>query len=329
MGPEDLAQVLRHLPACDDPRVVVGTATCDDAAGYRLPSGEVLLQTLDFITPIVDDPFTYGRIAAANAISDIYAMGGRPLLALNIVCFPSKKLSLEVLGEILRGGADAASEAGIPVVGGHSVDDSEPKYGLVVTGVAREEDVRTNAGARAGDVLVLTKPLGSGILTTAGKKGRCSEAALRAAIDVMSRLNRDAAACWKGLDVSAVTDVTGFGLLGHLLEMAEGAGLTAVLSAQAVPVLPEVVGLAEAKVYPGGAARNRRRCDSQVAWSEGVAEPMRMVLCDPQTSGGLLIAVAEADAGELARRLGEAGTLAKAVVGRFEPRGDVPVRVEP
>jgi len=308
------------LPPVEDPNILVGTTTADDAAAYRLPDGSAIIQTVDFITPIVDDPFTFGRIAAANSLSDVYAMGGRPLFALNVVCFPSKKVPLSVLGEILRGGAAAAAEAGIEIVGGHSVDDSEPKYGLIVTGIASADRVLTNAGARPGDRLVLTKPLGSGILTTAMKKGRVSRETVERVTQVMATLNRAAAACLDGLQVHALTDVTGFGLLGHLLEMAEGARLSVALQAGAVPILPEVESLAAEKVYPGGAQRNRSRSDPKVQWAAALPEPIRVVLNDPQTSGGLLIAVAEEDVDRLVERLEEAGTPSAAVVGRFMER---------
>jgi selenide,water dikinase len=196
---------------------MVGTSTADDAAAYRIDNDRAIIQTVDFITPIVDDPYVYGQIAAANSISDVYAMGGRPLFALNIVCFPSKKLPLEILGRILQGGCDKAREAGIEIVGGHSVDDDEPKYGLVVTGVAPVDRILTNCGAQSGDALVLTKPLGSGILTTAWKKGLLANEAKDKVVSVMATLNRAAAEALEGLEVHALTDITGFGLLGHLM----------------------------------------------------------------------------------------------------------------
>ena len=303
------------MPPIEDPRVLVGTSTADDAAAYRLENGQAIIQTVDFITPIVDDPFEFGRIAAANSLSDVYAMGGRPLFALNIVCFPTKQVPLEVLGEILRGGVDAAREAGIEIVGGHSVEDTEPKYGLIVTGIAPADAVITNAGAQVGDALFLTKPLGSGILTTAMKKGRMSDATASEVVRVMRTLNRSAAEALAGLRVHALTDITGFGLLGHLLEMMHGSRTAARLHLPSVPLLPEVLELAEAKVYPGGASRNRNRTEPHVQWSASIAEAHRVALNDPQTSGGLLIAVAAEDADELARRLEQAGTLAAARIG--------------
>ena len=279
-----------------------------------------MIQTVDFITPIVDDPFMFGRIAAANSLSDVYAMGGRPLFALNVVCFPSKTVPMEVLGEILRGGAAAAREAGIEIVGGHSVDDTEPKYGLIVTGIAPADAVITNAGAQVGDRLVLTKPLGSGILTTAMKKGRVEAATAERVVEVMSTLNRSACESLSGLGVHALTDITGFGLLGHLLEMAQGAKLSVELSSASIPMLDGVEALAEEKVYPGGAMRNRTRTDPKVQWDAAIPEARRIALNDPQTSGGLLIAVAPDDVETLVERLDERRTLASAVIGTFVER---------
>ncbi len=321
------------MPPVEDPNVLVGTSTSDDAAAYRLEgdssqSGQAIIQTVDFITPIVDDPFEFGRIAAANSLSDVYAMGGRPLFALNIVCFPSKQVPLEVLGEILRGGVDAAREAGIEIVGGHSVEDSEPKYGLIVTGIAAADRVITNSGAKAGDVLFLTKPLGSGILTTAMKKGRVEDADIEAVIRVMRTLNRSGAAAIDGLEVHAMTDVTGFGLLGHLLEMMQGARLTARLQLESIPILSQVIELAEEKVYPGGASRNRKRSDPHVQWSASIGEAYRVAINDPQTSGGLLIAVAPGDADELHRRLRDAETLAAARIGEVIESSEKSIYVE-
>ncbi len=296
---------------------MVGTSTADDAAAYRIDDQRAIIQTVDFITPIVDDPYDYGRIAAANSISDVYAMGGRPLFALNIVCFPSKKLPLKVLGQILKGGCDKAREAGIEIVGGHSVDDDEPKYGLVVTGVVPADRVLTNAGAQPGDVLVLTKPLGSGILTTALKKGLLADTTRNKIVDVMATLNRAAAEALDGLDVHALTDITGFGLLGHLVEMLTGSQVGARLIATDVPVLEEVRPLVREGVYPGGAQRNLDRFDRSVNWVDGTPEETKIVLADPQTSGGLLIAVAKNDLDQLLNRLGSAEVPAAAVIGEI------------
>jgi selenide,water dikinase len=306
---------LGHLPPIIDPAVLVGTSTSDDAAAYRLDAQRAILQTLDFITPIVDDPYDYGQIAAANSISDIYAMGGRPLFALNIVCFPSKKIPLDVLGRILQGGADKAREAGISIIGGHSVEDAEPKYGLVVTGIAPPDRILTNAGARAGDVLILTKPIGSGILSSAWKREKLTPAGQAAVTRTMATLNRAAAESLEGLAVHALTDVTGFGLVGHLSEMMAGSSTTARISAGMVPLLDEAWSLAAAGVYPGGAKRNLEQFGSRIGWPVGSDDVLKVVLADPQTSGGLLISVAAEDASRLVERLQSANTLASAVIG--------------
>lgn len=291
----------------------MGTSTADDAAAYRIDDERAIIQTVDFITPIVDDPYDYGRIAAANSISDVYAMGGRPLFALNIVCFPSKKLPLDVLGLILRGGCDKAREAGIEIVGDHSIDDTEPKYGLVVTGIARADCVLTNAGAQPGDMLVLTKPLGSGILTMALKNGLLGDDARNKIVDVMATLNRAAAEALDGLDVHALTDITGFGLLGHLIELITGSGVGARIEPADVPVLEEVWPLAREGVYPGGAKRNLDRHDRSVKWLGPTPEEVKIVLADPQTSGGLLISVAPRDLDRLNARLADAGVTSAAI----------------
>lgn len=307
--------------------MLIETSTSDDAAAYRIDDQRSLVQTLDFITPIVDDPYDFGQIAAANSISDVYAMGGRPLFALNIVCFPSKKLSMDVLGRILQGGCDKAKEAGIDIVGGHSVDDDEPKYGLVVTGVAASDQLLTNSGAQPDDVLVLTKPLGSGILTTASKKNRLEPSTLQQIVDVMATLNRSASEALEGLRIHALTDVTGFGLLGHLLEMAHASNVTADIGSFKVPVLEEVWPLAREGVYPGGASRNLQRVEPHVQWPDDISDEMKIVLADPQTSGGLLIAISPHDVDELLKRLEVAGTLARAVIGEVARRSDWAIRV--
>jgi selenide,water dikinase len=307
---------LCQLPPIEDPAVMIATSTADDAAAYRIDNQRAIVQTVDFITPIVDDPYDYGRIAAANSISDVYAMGGRPLFALNIVCFPTKKLPLDVLSKILKGGCDKAREAGIEIVGGHSVDDAEPKYGLVVTGIVPTDRVLTNAGARPGDVLVLTKPLGSGILTTALKKGCLGDEAKNKIVEIMATLNRAATEALDGLEIHALTDITGFGLLGHLVEMITGSRVGARIRAADVPVLEEVWPLARDGVYPGGAKRNLERFERSVNWSGPIPEEAKMVLADPQTSGGLLIAVTPHALDRLLDRLATA-EVSSAVIGEI------------
>jgi len=303
--------VLRHVPRIDDPRALVGTETRDDAAVYRLTDTEAIVETVDFFTPVVDDPYWFGRIAAANALSDVWAMGARPLFALNLVGWPVAKLPMELLGEVLRGGAESARLAGAPVLGGHSIDDPEPKYGMAVTGVVHPDRVLRNVGARAGDVLLLTKPLGSGIATTAIKAEKADAALVDRAIEVMSALNRTAGELFAASGaVHALTDVTGFGLLGHGWEMAEGSGVTLRLRAEAVPVIPGVRELAAQDVVPGGSRANLRWVRPNVLVAEGLHPTTAIILADAQTNGGLLAAVDRTRAGALLESLRAAGVAA-------------------
>jgi selenide,water dikinase len=296
-----LAQVLRRLKPVDDPNVLVGTETGDDAAVYRLSADQAIVETADFFTPVVDDPYWFGRIAAANAFSDVWAMGARPLFALNLVGWPVKALPLEVLAEVLRGGAETAALAGAPVVGGHSIDDPEPKYGMAVTGLIHPDRILRNVGARPGDRLLLTKPLGSGIVTTAIKRGVALGGLLDAVTRLMAELNRAAGeALVQSGAVHALTDVTGFGLLGHAWRMAEGSGVAMRIRSQAVPVLDGVVDLAAADVVPGGSRANLAWVLPHLRADPDAALPL-IVLADAQTNGGLLAAVApERSAGVLA-----------------------------
>jgi selenide,water dikinase len=275
------------------------------------------VQTVDFFTPIVDDPYWFGRIAATNALSDVYAMGARPVSALNLVAFPLATLGGDVLAEILRGGADAAAAAGAAVVGGHSIDDPEPKYGMAVTGTVHPREVLTNAGGRAGDALVLTKPLGAGTVATAIKRGLAEPGLVERAIEVMVTLNDRAAAQARAAGAHALTDVTGFGLLGHLHELTEASGLAAEVDAAAIPAIDGVLDLlAGEAALAGGSKRNRADAEGFTTWAEGVPEPLRRLACDAMTSGGLLAAVAPERAGEIegwvVGRLvaGPAGTIA-------------------
>jgi len=304
---------LSGLPQTTDPNVLVGTATADDCGVYRLSAETALVQTVDIITPVVDDPYTFGAVAAANAVSDVYAMGARPLYALNVVCFPKGRLPLEVLCEILRGGADKMLEAGAPVIGGHSLADEEPKYGLTVTGIVRPDRILTNAGACPGDALVITKPLGSGLITTAAKNDKAPPEVLERAVLVMTTLNRAAAAVAERFPVNACTDVTGFGLLGHLREVAAGSGVRARVRVGSVPFIDGVEELAPRDLFPGGAYRNQASLGNLVKWPESLPEHRRMMLCDPQTSGGLLLALPEAACAGLLAALAEAGVTAAAI----------------
>jgi selenide,water dikinase len=319
LRPADLAEVLRGLRTLPDPRALVGHQTSDDAAVYRLNATQAVVETIDFFTPMVDDPYTFGQIAAANAISDIYAMGARPLFALNVVAFPSRDLPLRILREILRGGADKAAEASIAVLGGHSIDDPEPKYGMAVTGLVHPRRILTNAAARAGDVLVLTKPIGVGLISTGIKKGKASPAVAKGAIDSMRMLNRAAGEVLarRDLGVHALTDVTGFSLLGHLLEMCRGAHLGARLHLAAVPVLPGALELARRDVVPGGTRANLAWVAPHVRFPRGLSEPERLLLADAQTNGGLLAAVPPRQVKRVVAALRRAKTLAAAVIGEF------------
>jgi selenide,water dikinase len=309
--------VLRHLPPVVDPRVLVGASTSDDAAVYRLSDELALVATLDFITPVVDDPEQFGAIAAANALSDVYAMGARPILALNVVGFPRERLPLHYLESIMRGGAAKAEEAGVPIVGGHSVDDPELKYGLVVVGLVHPNRVVTNAGARPGDRLVLTKPLGLGVVTTAIKVDRADPDLVQQAVTVMTTLNRPAALAMTEVGVNAATDVTGFGLLGHLGEMVRASTVGATVLARAVPILPRARRLAQDGLIPGGSRRNLAAVESMVDWGPEIDDLDRILLSDAQTSGGLLIAVPENALDGLLQKLCSAPTLSSAVIGQI------------
>jgi selenide, water dikinase len=310
--------VLRYLPPILDPRVLIGTETSDDAAVYRLSDEQALVATIDYITPVVDDPYLFGQIAAANALSDVYAMGARPIFALNVVNFPREKLPLDVLGEIVRGGADKAAEAGIAILGGHSVDDPEPKYGLVVLGLVHPKQIVANRGAVSGDALVLTKPLGIGVITTAIKRDAVDQAVIDQACLSMATLNRAASEVMVEVGVHAATDVTGFGLLGHLAEMLRASNLGAQIVASAVPLLPRVLTLARAGLVPGGSHRNLAALGDFVRWSSEVDEATRLVLADAQTSGGLLMSV---DATRVAALLSalSARNVQGVVVGQVTP----------
>jgi selenide, water dikinase len=308
MGPGALSNLLSTLRLPSSPNLLVGLAVSDDAAVYQLDERTALVQTVDFFPPIVDDPYSYGAIAAANALSDVYAMGGRPILALAIAAFPDD-LDPTVTAAILQGGADKVAEAGAVVAGGHTVVDREPKYGLCVTGLVSPGRFTAKGGARPGDRLLLTKPLGTGIITTAEKRGQCAPEHLEAAVASMLRLNRRPAELAADLDVHAATDITGFGLLGHAAEMARHGGVGFTIDAGAVPLLPGALAYARAGVAPSGLDRNRQflEADGFVRFADDVEEAQRLLLCDPQTSGGLLFALPPAQADELRRRCEAAG----------------------
>ncbi|RJP41205.1 MAG: selenide, water dikinase SelD [Phycisphaerales bacterium] len=324
------AQVLRRLPPMNDANLLAGVDQCEDAGVYRLRDDLAVVTTTDFFPPLVDDPYVFGQIAAANSLSDVYAMGARPVCALNLVGFPDAELDLGVLEDILRGGADKVVEAGAVIAGGHSVRDAEIKYGLAVTGVVHPQAFVRNRGAAPGDVLVLTKPIGSGILTSAAKRGWITPAQLQEAIDVMTWLNAAAARAMVAAGAHAATDVTGFGLVGHAFEMAQASDVTLLIEATAVPLMTQTHALA-------GRGGLTRACKSTLEYvagllsASGVDETLVSVLADAQTSGGLLISVDAARASELIERIGDppAGLPRPRVIGRVEPASSHRIRLVP
>lgn len=319
--------MLRKLPIVEDPNVLVNFATSDDAAVYRLPDGSLLIATLDFFTPVVNDPYDFGVIAAANALSDIYAMNAMPLFALNIIGFPKDDLPLEVLEDILQGGSDALKEAGIFVVGGHSIDDKEPKYGMVVLGRLEDERllIRNNTG-RAGDRLVLTKPLGTGIINTAIKHRAVAEADVQPVIRSMKTLNRDAADLAVQHDVRAMTDVSGYGLLGHLREMLEGGEVTAVLSYGDIPVFDDVPELITRGEVPGGTRRNLAAVQEAVDFGD-FGPDEQLLLADAQTSGGMLLSFPPEQAEAFVEAMRRRGHTAAAIIGKLIPLEGKRIRI--
>ncbi len=322
MGPGDLSRALAALPVKSDPRLLVGRETFDDAGVFRISDDFALVQTVDFFAPIVDDPFDFGQIAAANALSDVYAMGGQPMTALNIVAFPTSELPLEVLSGILAGGQEKVHEAEALIVGGHTVIDTELKYGLAVTGRAHPNFLLTNAGAKAGDQLVLTKPLGNGILATAGKRGKLSPEAERAMLDGMKQLNGVASRAALAVGSRCATDITGFGLLGHLSHVARASNVTIRMNLDAVPILPGVREAVRAGFMTDGAKRNAEFLREMVRWMRG-AEEDRAILHDPQTSGGLAVCVDRSRVANYLSRV--AGSV---VIGEVIDRGEVAIAVE-
>ncbi len=288
---------MRHLPKqTHDPNLLVGLDTSDDAGAYRLTDDLAMIQTVDYFTPVVDDPYMFGQIAAANALSDVYAMGGKPTTVMNIVGFPIKKLPAEMLADILRGSADKTKEAGAVIVGGHSIDDQEPKFGLSVTGLIHPDRIFKNVGAKPGDVLVLTKPIGVGILTTGIKREVVTAEQERAVTETMAQLNKLAAEHLSAFNPHAVTDVTGFGLLGHSFEMAKGSNVSFEIDVSAVPMLSGTRELASQGIIPGGSKENERWLAESVHYASSISDVEKSILCDAITSGGLLISFTEQEA---------------------------------
>ena len=321
-----MAQVLCHLPKFNDDNLLVGLDKSDDAAVYKINEDIAVILTMDFFTPVVDDPYTYGQIAAANSLSDIYAMGGKPVTAMNIVCFPNC-LPVDILGKILRGGADKVLEAGAIVAGGHSVEDNEPKYGLSVMGLVHPNKVVTNSGSKPGDILILTKPLGTGILNTAIKADLIDKETIEKAVEVMAYLNKDACEAMQKIGVNSCTDITGFGLLGHALEMAEGSNVTIELWSDYIPIITESIDLAKMGIIPGGAYRNAEHVENKVIFKNDIKQEIKDILFDPQTSGGLLISVSEDKSEELMKLLRENNKTDSSIIGRVKTMTDKPLEV--
>lgn len=308
--------MLRLLPEREhDPNLLVGIDTSDDAGIYRVSDELALIQTVDYFTPIVDDPYMFGQIAAANALSDVYAMGGEPKTVLNIVGFPVKKLGADMLAEILKGAADKVKEAGAIIVGGHSIDDQEPKFGMAVTGYVHPEKFFRNVGAKPGDALVLTKPIGVGILTTGIKRGVVTPEQEEKVIETMAMLNKKAAEALEGFQIHAVTDVTGFGLLGHACEMAKGSNVSMTITYDDVPILDGTYNLAEQGVIPGGSKSNFAWLKDDVEFASSITESSQYILCDAITSGGLLVSLPKEEAKAYVQKLHEQNITAAQIIG--------------
>jgi selenide, water dikinase len=308
-------QVLHDLPKFNHPDMLVGTETSDDAGVFRLRPDLAIVNTVDFFTPIVDDPYTFGQISATNSLSDVYAMGGEPKTCLNLVCFPKGKMDIEILGEILKGGADKVKESGAVIIGGHSIIDEEIKYGLAVTGIIHPDKIYRNVGVQEGDALILTKPLGTGIITTALKKGKAAEESVDEAVRAMTTLNATASNVMRKYAVHACSDITGFGILGHGLGMASGSGVTLVIESARLPLLHDAIRLAEKGYITGGCKRNREFLQDKITFEKSIRQGLIEVALDPQTSGGLLIAVARRHASQLLEELKSAGIDAATEVG--------------
>ena len=328
LRPQLLEEVLRNIPLPVDKNILVGTNTADDAAVYKLDENTAIVQTVDFFTPIVDDPFDFGAIAASNSLSDIYAMGGKPLFALNVVGFPSNRLPMSVLVEILKGAQHIADKAGIHIIGGHTVDDTEPKFGWTVTGVIHPDKVVTNSSAKAGDVLILTKPIGTGILSTALKQNLLDENSIQELKNTMIELNKSAAEAMMEIGVNSCTDITGFGLLGHLLEMMNGSNTAAVIEMSKVPFLNNVIELASSGVIPGGTKDNYEHTLKNVNYSNDISELRRLIINDAQTSGGLLISIPEAKQNQLMNALRLKGVSKAVIIGNVTDYKDFRIIVE-
>ena len=309
--------MLNSLQKQSLPKGTISFSTSDDAALYPLDNDKMIIQSVDFFTPIVDDPKSFGKIAAANSLSDIYAMGGHPLFALNIAAFPSEKLPLEILSEIINGGFEIAKQAGIPILGGHTIKDNEPKYGLVVTGQVKKENITKNNTAKEGDILILTKPIGTGIISTAIKKELAPQSMIDEITHNMSYLNKSATEVMNEIGVNACTDITGYGLIGHLMEMCKGSKLSAKIEFNSIPFIKGTFELAQNGIIPGGTKKNLNFYIQDLSWESYISKFQLHMLSDAQTSGGLLMSIPEKKAPKLVQRLNEAGTLSAAIIGQI------------
>ncbi|MFP3859399.1 MAG: selenide, water dikinase SelD [Bacteroidales bacterium] len=328
MRPQELEKILAKIPIHNDPNILIDTKNSDDAAVYKISSETAIVQTLDFFTPIVDDAYTFGAIAATNALSDIYAMGAKPIFGLNIVGFPSSRLPAHILEDILRGASDVAEKAGISIIGGHTIEDIEPKYGLAVTGIVHPDKILSNGNAREGDILILTKPIGTGILSTAVKRGLVKENTINELNKVMTTLNNVAGDIIKKYPVSACTDVTGFGLLGHLSEMVKASDTGAEIYANKVPLIQETQEFAGANTIPGGTYDNMAYLKDTLLWEEDIPEFKKLILCDAQTSGGLLIALPEKYKDTILNQFQHNGIEKAAFIGKFIKKGEQKIRIK-
>ncbi|MCX6234160.1 MAG: selenide, water dikinase SelD [Bacteroidetes bacterium] len=327
LKPQDLEQVLKNMPLPDDAHVLVGLNTSDDAAVYRINETTAIVQTLDFLTPVVDDPYYFGAIAAANSLSDIYAMGGQPRFALSIVAFPSRRLPISILSTILKGAADITKQADVAIIGGHTIEDDEPKFGLAVTGIINIDKIWRNSTAQPGDWIVLTKPLGLGILSTALKKGMVNKATEAKIVQIMCELNRTAFEVCSGYQIHACTDVTGFGLTGHLSEMSRSSKVDATIYYDKVPVISEVWDVIPSNIFPGGAKNNLDFVAPWLDWDNSITLPLQLILSDPQTSGGLLLAVPDPHIDHLIEQLHQKGLHSAAIIGQFNEKGEGKIKV--
>ncbi len=314
--------MLEKIPATSDPNLLVGFDTSDDAGVYRLDGEQALVVTADFITPPVDDPYIFGQIAAANSLSDVYAMGGKPLVCLNLVCFPSDKLGADVLQGIIEGANERIQQAGAILIGGHSVEDAEPKFGLAVTGMVHPEKYWSNAGAQVGDSVILTKPLGSGVILNANVKKKVSEGALQSCLDKLIELNATTSGVLADFDVHAVTDVTGFGLCGHALEIAKASNLLIEIDSKALPLFDEAILMYDKGFTTGANEVNRAQVEAESRFGSTIPKSLVEVLMDPQTSGGLLVTVPESEAGSVVHALHSAGVEDAVVIGQTKQRVD-------